>query len=269
MTKKNKKLKIGVFDSGLGGLFILKALKQKLPQYDYLYVGDTLHVPFGDRSQESLYRITRKAVDYLFKHDCGIVLLACNTASTMALRQLQQEYLPKHYPDQRILGPIIPTVEITSGARVGIIATKATVHSRTYLKEFKKIHPKTRVFQVATPGLVPLLENGQQAEAEQYLSDTLATFKGKNIDTLILGSTHYTLLTKAAKKYLSKKVNVISQDTFIPTSFKKYLVRHPEITSGLSEKSSIKLLVTKLNPHYKKLVKDWFSGKATLGSVKL
>ena len=138
-------MKIGVFDSGLGGLLITKALVKNLPQYDYVYLGDTQRVPYGNRSHETIYRFLKEAVNYLFKYGCGLIVVACNTASAEALRRIQQEYLPRHYPNRRVLGVIIPTAEAAlrsaHAKRIGILATQATVGSAAYVRELKKIRP--------------------------------------------------------------------------------------------------------------------------------
>jgi glutamate racemase len=142
-------MKIGIFDSGLGGLFVARALVKNLPQYDYVYLGDTQRVPYGNRSHETVYQFLREAVDYLFAHDCELIIVACNTASAKALRRIQQEYLPKHYPQRRVLGIIIPTAEAAlkndTTRRIGLLATQGTVDSNAYVKELKKIRPNPEI----------------------------------------------------------------------------------------------------------------------------
>lgn len=250
-------MKIGVFDSGLGGLNILRELLKKLPQYDYVYLGDTKNLPYGEKTQEQIFKFTKKAVNYLFKEqDCALVLVMCNTASAKALRKLQREWLPKNFPDRRILGPIIPTVEavcanysrtvLEQGGRVGVLATKATVDSRVFVKEFKKLNPKIRVFQKAAPKLVPLIETGKVKESEMVLDVYLKPLLAKNIDTLILsGSTHYSVLKGYVKKKYGREIRIYSQDEIIPDSLEKYLKKHLEISVKFSKKSERLFLVTK------------------------
>lgn len=160
-----KKGVIGVFDSGFGGLAILKEIVKKLPQYDYLYLGDTARMPYGSRSQEVIYNFTEQAVDFLFKRGCSLVILACNTASSEALRKIQQGYLKNNYPKRRVLGVVIPAaqaaVEITKNNRVGVMATEGTVNSHSFEKEIKKLNPKIKVFQQGCPLLVPIVEAGE------------------------------------------------------------------------------------------------------------
>ncbi len=253
-------MKIGVFDSGLGGLNILRELLKKLPQYDYVYLGDTKNLPYGEKTQEQIFKFTKKAVNYLFKEqDCALVLVMCNTASAKALRKLQREWLPKNFPDRRILGPIIPTVEYCKNAkRVGVLATKATVDSKVYIKELKKLNPEIKVFQKSAPKLVPLIEAGKIRESESSLDVYLKPLLAKNIDSLILsGSTHYSVLKGYAKKKYGKEIQIYSQDEIIPNSLEKYLKNHPEISVKLSKNSERQFLVTKTT----RVVQDYLINK--------
>jgi glutamate racemase len=262
-------MKIGIFDSGLGGLVIAKAIFKKLPQYDYVYLGDTKRVPYGNRSQETVLQFTRQAVEYLFKQNCLLVILACNSASALALRKLQREWLPKHFPDRRILGVIVPTVEIVSDLKlkkVGVIGTAGTVKSHIYRKELFKKAPSTKVLEQATPLLVPLVENGGLKYAPEILSDYLKPFRGK-IDALLLGCTHYPILKKAITKLLGNRIKILSQDEIVPKKLADYLKRHPEITQKLSKQCRKKFLVTDLGQTFKQTVQKLFGKNLRLSKI--
>lgn len=237
---------IGVFDSGLGGLTILKALIKKLPQYDYMYFGDNINAPYGNKTHEEIYKHTEKALDFLFSHKCEIVILACNTASAEALRKIQVEYLPKKYPDRKVLGVLIPSVEeaveafnnkkpILDSKRVGIIATCATVNSKKYQKEIFKLDKQVKVFSVATPLLAPIVEAGKENEIKttEILKEYLEKLKKKNINYLILGCTHYSFLQKQIQKILGKDIKIINTEKAVAEKLKSYLDKHKEIKNSL------------------------------------
>jgi len=255
-------MKIGIFDSGLGGLFVARTLMKELPQYNYVYLGDTQRVPYGNRSQRIIYRFLEEAVDYLFTQDCELIIVACNTASAEALRQIQQKYLPKHHSDRKVLGIIIPTAEValrnTKTKRIGILATQSTVHSKAYVRELKKIRTDIAIFQQAAPLLVPLVESNTMEFATSILHSYLDPILKKNIDTLILGCTHYPILKTQIKKICGGDINVISQDKIIPAKLANYLKRHPEIEKKLSKKKRRTFLVTDLTDAMKTLSRKWF-----------
>lgn len=255
-------MKIGIFDSGLGGLFVTRALTKKLPQYDYVYLGDTKRVPYGNRSRETIYQFLREAVEYLFSHDCELIIVACNTASAEALRRVQQQYLPKHHPKRRVLGVIIPTAEVAlengRAKRIGVLATQGTVRSRTYVRELKKITPHVKIFQQAAPLLVPIIESNSIKFADPILRSYLKPLLEKNIDTLILGCTHYPILKSRVKKLCGPRIKVISQDEIISEKLFDYLRRHPEIEKRLTKKRRRSFLVTDLTDATKALAKKWF-----------
>ncbi|MHA1539271.1 MAG: glutamate racemase [Alphaproteobacteria bacterium] len=246
-------MKIGIFDSGIGGLIIAKSLSENLPAYDYIYFGDTLHVPYGGRSQEAIYEFSKNAIAHLFKQGCGLIIIACNTASASALRRLQQEYLPKHYPNRRILGVIIPTAEAVikeEHQRVGLLATSSTIQSGIYSAEISKLNPAIELFEQDTPLLVPLIENNGCKWVKPILAEYLAPLLEKNIQSLILGCTHYPFLKKEIKSQVGKDINLISQDEIIPDKLKDYLARHPEIESNLSKNNDRIFEVTDLTSSY-------------------
>ena len=237
---------IGVFDSGLGGLTILKALIKKLPQYDYMYFGDNINAPYGNKSHEEIYQHTEKALDFLFSQKCEIVILACNTASAEALRKIQVEYLPKKYPDRKVLGVLIPSVEEAVEAfknnkpsldnkRVGIIATCATVNSNKYQKEIFKLDKQVKVFSIATPLLAPIVEAGKENKTKttEILKEYLEKLKKKNIKYLILGCTHYSFLQKQIQKILGKDIKIINTEKAVAEKLKSYLDKHKEIKNSL------------------------------------
>lgn len=247
-------MKIGIFDSGLGGLIVLEGIRKALPEYEYVYLGDTKHVPYGNQTQATIYTWSKAAVDYLFrKEKCQIIIIACNTVSVQVLRRLQREYLPHTFPDRRILGVVVPTLETVARKklqRIGLIGTNATVQSNVYKKELKKLNGTAQLYTKATPKLVPLLENHKLAQAKQELHTYLSFFKQKQLNALVLGCTHYCLLKREAGKALGPSVQIISQDEIIPKKLKSYLRKHPELETRLSKRHMLKLLCTKHNPNY-------------------
>ena len=263
-------MKIGVFDSGLGGLFTMSALTKALPQYDYVYLGDTKRLPYGSRSHEVIYQFLKEGVDFLFSKDCELIIVACNTASAEALRELQQKYLPKAYPGKRVLGMIVPMTESCNEfSRVGLMATTATVLSKAYELELKKRSPKTKLFSLATPLLVTHIENGDTKFTPQILKDYLKFFDGKKVEALLLGCTHYGIIKKDFQKYLPKSVMIISQNDVVPNKTKEYLLRHPEIKSKLSINKTREFYVTDITETMKKLAIKWFGKKIVIQKVDI
>jgi len=247
-------MKIGIFDSGLGGLGVGLRMIDALPQYDYIYLGDTQHVPYGNRSQESIYRFTRDSVDYLLARDCALVVLACNTASAEALRRIQQEFVPTHYPDRKVLGVLIPAAEVAAqaGRRIGVLATAGAVASGAWPREIHRVCEAPEVFQQAAPLLVPLVENDGLKWAEPILAEYLAPLLAEDIDTLVLGCTHYIFLKDLAQR-LAPGVNVISPEELVPDRLADYLSRHGEIRERLSTGGTAEFLLTDLTDDYARL----------------
>ena len=250
-------MKIGVFDSGYGGLTILQAIRKVLPQYDYIYLGDNARAPYGTHSFEVIYRYTLQAVRYLFDQGCTLVILACNTASAKALRTIQQCDLPAINNDSRkvnVLGVIRPTVEavptITQTGHVGILATPATVSSESYVLELAKISEAIQVAQQACPLWVPIIEAGEHESqgadffVDKYLQSLLS--RDPKIDTLVLGCTHYPLLLPKIEQWLkeAKQVRVIAQGSLVADSLADYLKRHPEYRDQLSQNGTCIYLTT-------------------------
>ncbi|MBI5254427.1 glutamate racemase [Candidatus Falkowbacteria bacterium] len=238
---KNKENFVGVFDSGFGGINILRGIVKKLPDYNYFYFGDTARTPYGTRSKEIVYEFTRQAVDFMFANGCEIIILACNTASSSALRKIQRKYLPMHYPAKKVLGVLIPAAEEaaarTKNKRVGIIATEGTVRSAVFARELTKINPQIKVFQNPCPLLVPIVEAGEQNSkaAKLILEKYLKPLIKKNVDTLILGCTHYGILEKQIRKIVGRSISIISEAKVVAKKFKDYLERHPEVKSKLGK----------------------------------
>ena len=247
-------MKIGVFDSGLGGLVITKAFIEALPEYDYVYYGDTAHLPYGEKTSAQILSYTIEAIKFLLSQNCGLIIIACNTATSIALRYLQQRFIPSFAPDVKVLGVVIPTVEealVDNASRVGVLATEATVRSRIYQEELHKIKPELEVFEIASPELVPAIENNDFVTAEKAAKEYAQKFE--NIDSLILGCTHYPLLKTVFRRVLSEKVRVVSQDELMGAKLKDYLRRHIEIDICLSRNAECRVLVSSLNKHYQEV----------------
>ena len=246
--------KIGFVDSGLGGLTILAAVRKVLPEYAYVYYGDTAHVPYGDREEEEIYELTKAGMTHLFESGCALVIIACNTASAETLRRLQDTYLPHAYPDRRILGVVTPTIEdlIESGAKDALlIGTRRTIGSRKYEIELQKrniTHLALR--SVMTPELVPFIESGEIGNATEAAIHTIER-EGKGVDTVILGCTHYVLLKDVVRDHFTEQgIQVLSQDEIIPRKLAQYLMNHPEIESRLSRKGTYELFLTAAGKEY-------------------
>lgn len=259
-----KKSYIGVFDSGFGGISVLRGIVKALPQYDYLYVGDTVRAPYGTRSKEVVYEFTRQAVDFMFANGCKLIVLACNTASSDALRKIQQEYLPKHYPDRRVLGVLIPAAEEavgrTKNGKVGVIATEGTVRSEAFVRELTKINPRVKVIQQACPLLVPIVEAGEHHSkvARLMLETYLKPIRRSGVDTLILGCTHYGILEHQIKRIVGPCVRVVSESVIVPDKLKDYLGRHSEIERTLSKRGARVFYSTDLTDAFSKLGSKFF-----------
>lgn len=249
---KNDRGPIGIFDSGYGGLTILREIRKMMPQYDYLYLGDNARTPYGTRSFDVVYEFTIQAVRYLFKQGCHLVILACNTASAKALRTIQQNDLPRLAPNRRVLGVIRPTVEvigdISKTHHVGIMATPGTVRSKTYELEIAKLFPDFKVTSEACPMWVPLVEN------EEYNTPGADYFVKKNIDSLlqqdpqidsvILGCTHYPLLRDKIRQWMPDNIHVIEQGNYVAQSLKEYLSRHDDMSEHITSEGTIRFLTT-------------------------
>ncbi len=269
----NSRMKIGIYDSGLGGLLIAKAIFKKLPCYNYLYLGDTKNLPYGQKTPAEIYHLTEKAVDFLYQNGCQLIIIACNTASALALRKIQQKYLPKHWHKKRVLGVIIPTLEEADkkhrGKTLAVIGTTATVKSHIYKKELQKIDGRARIFELATPGLVPLIEKNSLQKAAKLLQLYLQPLQNKGTEALVLACTHYPLLKSTAKKFVGPKVKVISQDDIIPDKLTDYLKRHPEIESLLGREMQKEFFVTSQSRHFNTIARRLFGKSVRFELAKL
>lgn len=252
---------IGVFDSGYGGLTILKEIRRRLPQYDYIYLGDNARAPYGTRSFELIFDFTRQAVEKFFSLGCHLVVIACNTASAKALRSIQQQVLPLKAPDRRVLGVIRPTVEVlgseTHSGHVGLLATPGTVNSHSYLLEVEKLNPEMKITEKDCPMWVPLVETGEASGpgadyfVEKYISEILEA--DPEIDTLILGCTHYPILLPKIRQFTPENIRILPQGELVADSLADYLKRHPEIETKCTRGGSLQYLTTETPEKFNRL----------------
>ncbi|MBB5395594.1 glutamate racemase [Mucilaginibacter sp. AK015] len=234
---------IGVFDSGIGGLTVFRSIVERLPAYDYLYLGDNGRAPYGNRSFNTIHQYTWECVQWMFKQGCPLVILACNTASAKALRTIQRQDMPRSHADKRVLGVIRPTAEVigtyTQTKKIGVLGTKGTVQSGSYLLEIARFFPHLEVFQQACPLWVPLIENGEYNKpgadyyVQLYLDQLMQQSAG--IDTILLACTHYPLLQDKIKAHLPANIKVVAQGDIVAASLTDYLHRHPEMEQRLSK----------------------------------
>ncbi len=268
---------IGFFDSGVGGLTILREAIRLLPQYSYMYLSDNSRAPYGSRSTAVIYQFTLDGVQRLFDNGAELIILACNTASSAALRRIQQEFLPKHFPDKRVLGIVIPTVEeigdLSRSGKVGILATEATVSSLAYVEEVRKLYPDVKVYQQACPLLVPIIESGEveweglDLAIKKYLNELLA--KEPGIDTIVLGCTHYAIIENNIKIHLNGKVKLVSQGTIVARKLKDYLARHPEIERRIRKGGERKFFTTETSPRIKHLSRLFYNEPIEIETMRL
>jgi len=237
----NNTTSIGIFDSGYGGLTVFKSIADKLPEYNYIYMGDNARAPYGDHSYETVYHYTLECVEWLFAQGCPLVILACNTASAKALRTIQQKVLPAKYPDHRVLGVIRPTAEVignySNTNTIGVMGTRGTVNSESYPIEIQHFFPDLKVFQQSCPLWVPLIENNEHVHpgadyfVQKYVDELRA--KSPDIDTILLACTHYPLLIPKLRNILPEEFNLVAQGDIVAHSLTDYLLRHPEMESRL------------------------------------
>lgn len=268
---------IGIFDSGYGGLTILKDIKNKLPQYDYIYLGDNARTPYGTRSYQTVYEYTWQSVQWLFAQGCPLIILACNTASAKALRTIQQKDLPKLNDHKRVLGVIRPTAEIignySTSKNIGVLGTKGTIQSESYLIEIEKIFPEVKVFQHACPMWVPLVENNEYDSqgTDYFIQKDINALLGQSpaIDTILLACTHYPLLLNKIQKYLPGNMKVISQGPIIASSLEDYLIRHPQMETQLSKNDQLHFFTTDSTSDFDKHSQIFFGEKVNSQHVDL
>ncbi len=243
---------IGIFDSGYGGLTVFRAIREALPQYDYLYLGDNARAPYGSRSFDTIHAYTWQCVQWMFAQQCPLIILACNTASAKALRNIQQRDLPLNHPNERVLGVIRPTAEVIGNysltGHVGVLGTKGTVQSESYPLEIAKQFPQLKVYQQACPLWVPIIEAGEHESpaadylVEKYLGSLLS--QSREIDAVLLACTHYPLLSPKILEYLPECIRLISQGDIVASSLTDYLYRHPEMDARLSRSGSCQFFTT-------------------------
>jgi glutamate racemase len=254
---------IGFFDSGLGGLLVLKAVARELPEYDYLYYGDTANLPYGDKTAAEIYELTQAAIEILFERGCALVIVACNTASVEAIRMIQDTYLKEHHPERRILGVVVPTVEIvveSDRSRALLLATTRTVESAKYEKELRKLsNDSVELISIATPELVPLIEAGRIDEAVEIAAAVIEG-QAREGDVVILGCTHYSLLKDPLRKRFAASHTFVSQDEVIPYKLKDYLERHTEIATKMSNTGKREVVLTEHRFDYDRIIADFLNG---------
>ena len=268
---------IGVFDSGYGGLTILHAIRQQLPQYNYLYLGDNARAPYGPRSFDVVYEFTRQAVLKLFEMGCHLVILGCNTASAKALRTIQQHDLPQWDPQRRVLGVIRPTAEVigslTKTRHVGVLATEGTIKSESYNLEIQKLHPDILVTGVACPFWVPLVEYNEADSpgADYFVKKRIDQIMALDplIDAVILGCTHYPLLMPKIKKYLPQGIHIVSQGEYVASSLKDYLLRHPEIEQRCAKNGEAHYLTTENPDKFKESAQIFLNNNIQVDNITL
>lgn len=243
---------IGVFDSGYGGLTILKELKLALPDYDFLYLGDNARAPYGSRSFDVVYEFTLEAVRYLFDQGCELIILACNTASAKALRSIQQRILPHEYPGKRVLGVIRPSAErmgeFTQTKHVGILATEGTVNSLSYVLEIEKFFPDIQIQQLACPLWVPLIENGKHTShaGKEIIQEDIEALLARDqaIDCILLACTHYPILYDFLREIVPAHIQILSQGSIVASSLVSYLQKHPKMDAKISKSGTLQVLTT-------------------------
>lgn len=265
---------IGFFDSGFGGLTVLKEVTKLLPDYSYVYLGDNARTPYGSRSQEIIYEYTRQGVEELFKQGAQLVILACNTASAVALRKLQHEWLPKNYPERKILGIFKPTVEEAenfNSSVIGLFATQATVDSQAFVREIAKVDSDMEVAQQACPLLVPIIESGELGKLDDIVNGYVNNLfqKNKNIGTIILGCTHYAIIEDVFRRHIHQDVQIISQGKIVAESLKKYLDRRPDIKKCLGKDCRRLFFTTENSPRINRLAQLFYGEKIRLEVIKL
>ncbi len=268
---------IGIFDSGIGGLTVFRSIAQQLPGYDYIYLGDNSRAPYGNRSFNTIHQYTWECVQWLFKMDCQLVILACNTASAKALRTIQQKDLQGIDPSKRVLGVIRPTAEVigdlSKTKEIGVLGTTGTIQSESYPIEIKKFFPELKVYQQACPLWVPFIESGEYEKpgsdylVKQYLDELMA--QSHNIDTVLLACTHYPLILDKIEANLSADIKVIAQGEIVANSLADYLQRHPEMEQQLSKNGTKQFFTTDDTAEFDHHASRFFSAQVTSSHVSV
>lgn len=273
----SKKFPIGVFDSGIGGLTVLKEIRERMPQYDYVYLGDNARAPYGTRSYETVYRYTLQCVQWFFVQGCELVILACNTASAKALRTIQQHDLPNMGTNKRVLGVLRPTTEtignLSRNGHIGILATNGTVKSDSYVTEINRYFPDAMVSQQACPMWVPLVENREYMTegASYFIQKDLERLLAQdpNIDTVLLGCTHYPLLENKIRELLPENIAIVSQGKIVADKLEDYFLRHPTMETKISKKGKVQFFTTDSADEFESHADIFFPGKIHAEHVEL
>lgn len=268
---------IGIFDSGYGGLAVMKEIVRRLPAYDYIYLGDNARAPYGPRSFETVYKYTLEAVKWLFSKECRLIVLACNTASAKALRNIQQKELPSLYPERRVLGVIRPVTEIagylTRTGRLGLFGTTGTVRSGSYKIEIEKLFPEIRLTQESCPMWVPLVENNEfeSRGASYFIRKNVESLLKKDplIDAIILGCTHYSIMKEQIGRCLPEHIELVSQGEIVARALEDYLRRHPEIDETLNRKGRRMFFTTDLPEDFDRLGALFYGGEIVSRRIEL
>jgi glutamate racemase len=268
---------IGVFDSGYGGLTILDKIREVLPEYDYIYLGDNARAPYGTRSFEVVYEFTRQAVNKLFDMGCHLVILACNTASAKALRSIQMNDLPQIDPARRVLGVIRPTVEcvgeISKNQHIGVLATAGTIKSESYPLEIHKLFPEIQISGTACPMWVSLVENNESQDEgadyfiRKYIDQLLS--KDPQIDTVILGCTHFPILLPKIRQYIPDHISVIAQGEYVAESLKDYLKRHPEMDAKCTKNGNCQFYTTEAEEKFSESASTFLKQQISVKHITL
>lgn len=266
---------LGFFDSGFGGLSVVREIQKRLPQYSFIYLGDNARTPYGSRPLEVIHRYTLEGVVELFNRGSELIIVACNTSSSVALRKIQQEYLPANQPGKRVLGIVIPTAEevssLSTTKTIGILATEATVNSLAYPQEIRKIDPTVKVYQQSCPLLVPIIESGEleaiPTPACQYVEGLLS--KDGQIDTILLGCTHYALIEDILRELIPSEIRIVSQGAIVAAKLEDYLRRHPEMNRRLDRSGQEIFLTTEDSPRIRSLAAQFFGRPLSIGAVQL
>ena len=268
---------IGVFDSGYGGLTILDKIREVLPEYDYIYLGDNARAPYGTRSFEVVYEFTRQAVNKLFDMGCHLVILACNTASAKALRSIQMNDLPQIDPARRVLGVIRPTVEcvgeISKNQHIGVLATAGTIKSESYPLEIHKLFPEIQVSGTACPMWVSLVENNESQDEgadyfiRKYIDQLLS--KDPQIDTVILGCTHFPILLPKIRQYIPDHISVIAQGEYVAECLKDYLKRHPEMDAKCTKNGNCQFYTTEAEEKFSESASTFLKQQISVKHITL
>lgn len=266
---------LGIFDSGLGGLTVAKAIRERIPQLRLLYLGDTARLPYGNRSPDLVFQFTVQAVGYLLAQGCPLVIVACNTASAVALRRLQQDWLPGTFPDRRVLGVVRPLAEHVAAAsrsgRIGVIGTRGTILSGAYVRELQAQRVGLRIFQQACPLVVPLIEEGwgRRPETTRILRHYLQPLKRALVDTLVLGCTHYGLLRQHIAAAMGRRCQVPDPAAVVAEKLADYLRRHPDLDARLTRGGACRWLVTDQTERFAELANQWLGQPLALELVNL